>query len=272
MATDQPVLVQKHYASSTVTLGMGARFGVASYEENFSSEFDLASEWDGAFGGVDGVLQFDVEPGVVLRGVGRIWSSTEETEEWRASGVLDQKNDMQVSGFDLLGEIGWRMFETNGLQITPFVGGGIRYQKYERKDAEVFSAALVPWDSAEEEVDIAHLNLAIEAAGNVSDKLYGGLRISLALVFYSEAYNDLIDVEVEGDGGVILEAGGYLAWRVADGQEIRVGAGYEFQDLQGDTENVLGFDETFSIVSGTLEWPDNELERLWGELSWRMEL
>jgi len=250
-----------------VSLSLGAGVGNMSYEENFSV-VDVTSEWDASFVGLDGQVRIDDATGWVVQFGGAIWVSGEDEEEWSKAAQTVQRNDLEVGTVEFLAEVGYIIFKDQGVTVLPLLGFRARRQEFDRRDARVLAGDFAEWDEAEEDVDIGSLNLALEVVQESSSALDLIARLDLGFVTASQAYNSLLDAEIDGDGGVIFAGSFGAEWRVDDDNRVAVSLNYELQDLQGDTTDVRGFDQDFNRVTYELEWPDNETERVWGELSY----
>ena len=116
--------------------------------------------------------------------------------------------------------------------------------------------------------DVSHSEAPPAEAPQATPASSTAPRLSVVIPAFNEAENSYYDETIEGDGGTILGLRGGLEWQAAPNHTFAAALKYDYQDLEGGTKNVVGFDELRNLSAGTVEWPDNELERLSLEASW----
>jgi hypothetical protein len=253
---------------SATAMGVEVEVGKVSYEEDVSIR-PVDSEWEASYIGLSGHAQVQYPQGLVLRGRMGAWGSGEDTEKWSEEGTLVQRNDMDIWGLEVGGDIGVAIHPSAKVRVMPFAGLGYRAQRFERSRFE-----FIPPDPAQSEIgrvtedfDILFIRVGAELEVQASDKLGFYLRGSVGEALTYEADNSAFDEEISGDGGRIVQAAAGITYRLNRQQRIGAGIRYDMQDMEGDVELIQ-----FQDLLAQLELPDNELERVAAEVTWQIDL
>jgi len=251
-----------------VVLDIGLHGGYVSYEERVSID-PTVSEWQAAAGGVYGVLS----------GKGRDLNanlrfnytrSLDETEEWFARGFLAQRNDMEISALEFVGEVGFP-FEIDGsTEFIPHLGLGYRYQQFSRSDFQTAAPGFSDLGRVDETYDLIFLNAAVVVDHAFSIESGVKVRADIGWFLHNEAENSYVGEVIEGDGGFFTRLAADWYWNIQPDQQLGLGVYFEHQALRGSVD-------TFSIESSgqgrqefIVEWPDNDLDRVGVKAGWHL--
>lgn len=259
---------QRAVPSHETHLALHLRGGAVSYEERVSI-LPVDSEWDARFVEVGGALRLQPARGASLRFRGALWRSGSDTETWAEDNEPVQRNDLEVTGWDLGVDVGARLKPADGTEIAPWIGLGVRGQRFER-EAFAFLDEEGAGDPGlvTEDVRVPYAALSVDASQRLSRKVSLVVEALAGFVFNNQADNSLFG-SIDGGGGTLVEAGAYLKWRISDTGEMLAGARYARQDLDGGTEARMFQAPDGSIVTGVVEWPDNTLEQKSLEVRWQ---
>ncbi len=251
-----PARAQESVPPVELGLEVSLHAGSVAYAEQVASD-PIDSDWSAGYAGFASTMK--AGKGSLL---GRLhltcWTSAEDKEEWDVGGLVFQQNDMDVSGVDLLAEIGQVISSKKGGRLIPSLGLGYRAQQFNRSSFVSIVSDVSDIGLVSEDYSIAYLNGSLDILQQLDASNRVEARLDLGGVFFNQADNSYIPGDLEGDGGIIF------AGRVRYVRELKnglsVGAGFllDFQWLQGST---VESDTSF------VEWPDNTLERLGVEFS-----
>lgn len=248
-------------------IGLHTGIGRVSYEENVS--FDAV---DSDFSAILWTLGADWtyvdRSGYKLRLRGSFWRSGSDTEEWTSRGQLVQENDLEISGGEIAGQWGWQFTRRPDHSLTGWLGVGYTRQQFERSSFQSFGREPSRVSgSVDEDFDVAFVDAALEGHVLVRPRWRLTYLAGAGYVFSNEADNNALG-SIDGDGGVLVHAGLGAAYLLSDAHRVSGGVRYEYQELDGDqtTRTLVGPDG--QRVASILEWPDNELTRLWFDVRW----
>lgn len=249
--------------SSGLDLSLRGGVGQVDYRESVRIA-PTRSAWDADYAGFSFSATIRPVGSLVLRGEGSLGTSSRETETWTDSGDVVQRNQLELSAFDLLGEAGWELGSSR-FSIRPLAGLGLRSHAYRRSRFVLADAPEVRLSgTVTEDVSVLSLHagfaMALEpdrAAGRPFG-FSGSVRVGWPA--YSSADNSLFG-EIDGEGGLLADADLMLLWQAAPMHRFGLGLRYDYQQLDGDIKAIPAGRRGFA-EDGLLEWPDNRLERV----------
>jgi hypothetical protein len=247
-------------------------FGSVSYQEEVSI-LPADSDWDAAYAAAGGRMLVLGTGGFQARGSLGLWGSGEDTESWTEEGAVVQENDLQAWGLDVLGELGWTFRPGKGNTLVPLLGLGYRHTGYERSGFRFFPPEEPSGNqgSVDEDVDLSFLQAGLEGRRELGAKL---AVVGYAAAGYIGSYtvDNSVYGDIEGEGGLLLTLRAGLSWRASPDVEFSAAVRYDFQQVDAERDTFYGVDESGEPVSGQVELPENELERLGVEVSCTIRL
>jgi hypothetical protein len=199
------------------------------------------------------------------------WQSDADDEKWTGQGRLFQINRMEASGesAEIAAGRGWSL--ASGARTSLLGHIGVRTQEFLR-DRFVTDGTSIDLGEVSEEYLLGHAGASFTIHQDVNERLALESRLSGSYVFFNEASNSLVPVDIEGQGGYLLEAYGGLARKLSPRTTLLLGGTLELQDLSGDSLSLLEFEPSGRPNFSLVEWPDNTLSRLQATLALRFSL
>jgi hypothetical protein len=255
-------------SSTVLTIGLG--LGLASYEERVDIE-PVDSEWSAPMADLHAVLAGSNRTGLLWEIRLGAWQSDADDEKWTGQGRLFQINRMEGSGesAELAAGRGWSL--SSGARTSVLGHLGVRTQEFIR-DRFVTDGTAIDLGEVSEEYLLGLAGASFSLQQDVNARLALETRLSGSYIFFNEASNSLVPVDIEGQGGYLLEAYGGLARKLSARSTLLLGASLELQDLSGDSLSLLEFEPSGRPNFSFVEWPDNTLSRLHATLALRFSL
>lgn len=256
-----------------VLLSVGG--GQSSYQETirFGRLPATKSDWDAPFGSIAGEWLARWDNRLAMHVSGDYWASGTDSETWKNGGLVVQRNDMQLDGFDLLWELGVTAMDDKRTQVIPFAGVGYSFQQFERSKFDVLAAD--PEEDVgrvDEDFSLGYGTGGVLVTTTLSEGLEARLLGRYGHVFFYEAENSIEELgRIEGDGGYLVDFSLGLFWSYSEKQALGVHVEYGLQNLDGATEPRI-FETDAGPVDGLVQLPDNELERVTVQVAWKTDI
>lgn len=263
---DTPSVVTNRPAEGVLVLRAGA--GTVAYRESGSIQ-SVKSDFDTAVFGAGAHFVYTDPVGFKLRLAGEAWASGEDRERWTGGGQVLQRNDLEVSGFEIDGDFGYGLGWAPGRELTLWLGLGWAGQSFERsrfRSYQITGAESTGAHCIGEDYLVGLFRLGADGSVALGRRLVLSGGVVFGLAFYSEADNEVLG-SMDGDGGNTVDAGADLAYAVSAADALGVGIRYRLQQLDGDVAQALVATPE-GLIQQVAEWPDNELERWTADLFW----
>lgn len=245
-----------------IDLDASVGLGWIQYEERVSV-LPIISDWEAPAGTVhiQGML---TNWAVHLYGDIRFTSSGENVERWSEGGTLIQENDLSYAGTDLRFGLRFPLRHTETLRISPRLGGTFSWESYERQNFFFLRNGGTLFTVNEKIVETVRTAGPTAGLGvwvKVNDRLSLDFDTELAWLGFAEAENDGFGVTIEdGEGWKWQTQLSLLVDLVKENQVLGLSLKADVQEIDG---------ASVATSRGSVEWPDNTLERVFIELVWK---